>query len=343
LQVYEERYWPQQNELLAWAACSGNIEILQHFLQRPAVHKLNIVSKLFEAPPLHLAVTVTKTLMEWADSRTFDDWLHCNDFISIKLLEEKLQKKDLEEDKTRHGAPNTNGNQYSAKQVCANLLLQAGADIFAVDSSGRIADPGEWAPNEVRIWWCEFVAKETLKIKNDLNAAGTGTAVVAALVATASFVGPLTPPLNYVGMSSGTATVDVGVQVTEALIKAFLVTNSLSFYLAITSIMLAIMPSLPIPKEGLVFGPYDDLKRSQRSISIAIGMLLASIISVLISFAASSLVVIPSHHRWLMASSTSIGGLFCCVGIFFFFLRFLRLIRPQNTFIEKLYQKIGKL
>jgi hypothetical protein len=94
-------------------------------------------------------------------------------------------------------------------------------------------------------------------------------------------------------MSPGIATVDVGVQVIEILIKV-LMNNSLSFYLAITSIMLAIMPSLPIPKEGLVSGPCDDLKRSQRT--IAIGMLLASIISVLISFAAFSLVVIPLQH-----------------------------------------------
>jgi hypothetical protein len=144
-------------------------------------------------------------------------------------------------------------------------------------------------------------------------------------------------------MSSGTATVDFGVQVTEILIKVFLVSNGLSFYLAITSIMLAIMPSLPIPKEGLVFGPCDDIKRSRRTISIAIGMLLASIISVLISFAASSLVVIPLQHRGLMAYSTSIGGLICCIGIFSFFLRFLRLICPRNTFIKKLYQRIGKL
>jgi hypothetical protein len=95
-------------------------------------------------------------------------------------------------------------------------------------------------------------------------------------------------------MLFGTATIDVGVQVTKLMIKVFLVNNGLSFYLAMTSIMLAIMPSLPIPKEGLVFGPCDDLK--QRTISIAIGMLLASIISVIISFAASLLVVIPLQH-----------------------------------------------
>jgi hypothetical protein len=265
-------------------------------------------------------------------------------------LERKLQEQDLDEDsaivnidKTKYGAPNINRHQYSARQACANLLLQAGADILATDKNGCMADPGAMAPDQARIWWYELVAKETLNIKNNLNVAGSGTAVVATLVATASFVGPLQPPHNYVAMSPGTATIDVGVQVTELLIKVFLVSNSLSFYLAITSIMLAIMPSLPIPKEGLVSGPCNDLKRSRRTISIAIGMLLVSIISVLISFAASSLLVIPSQHRGLIAYSTLIGGSICCIGILFFSLRFLRLIFPRNTFIKKLYHRIGKL
>ncbi|CAM6058043.1 unnamed protein product [Sphagnum tenellum] len=84
-----------------------------------------------------------------------------------------------------YGVPDR--NQYSAKQACAKLLLQYGADILATDENRRMADPGAEATNEARIWWYEFVAKETLNIKNDLNAAGTGTAVVATLVATASF------------------------------------------------------------------------------------------------------------------------------------------------------------
>ncbi|CAM6048015.1 unnamed protein product [Sphagnum compactum] len=348
---YNELYPPKKNKFLSCAASSANVEILQHFLQKGNVDKLNVISDPYEGPPLHLAIKAKTFWRGWPDSRTFDDWLHCNDFISIELLEKKLGEQDHEEDnaiantdKTKYGVPDITTNQYSARKACANLLLQAGADILSTDENQRMADPGELAPNEARIWWYELVAKETLNIKTDLNAAATGTAVVATLVATASFAGPLHPPLNYVAMSSGTATVAVGVQVTKLLIKVFLMSNGLAFYLAIASIMLAIMPSLPIPKEGLVSGPCDDLKRSRRTISIAIGMLLASIISVLISFAASSLVVIPLQHQRLMAySSTSIGGLMCCIGIFFFSLRLLRLIHPQNTFIKKLYQSIGKL
>ncbi len=63
----------------------------------------------------------------WLDSRKFDDCFHCNDFISIELLEKRLREKDLEEDsvianidKTKYGVPNTNKYQYSGKQACAN-------------------------------------------------------------------------------------------------------------------------------------------------------------------------------------------------------------------------------
>jgi hypothetical protein len=337
LQERQKLYLPKKNKILATAALSGNIQMLQLFLQKDDVDKLNVVCDPFEAPPLHLALEQKEFSLWQAESRSFDNWLHCNDFISIKSLEQNLRKQHRRKDSA---IAITERNVDDTTRACVDLLLQAGADILAIDKKGSIAHPES---NEAKKWWYELVGKETLNIKNDLNAAGTGTAVVAALVATASFVGPLQPPLNYVAMSSGTTTVDVEVQVTELLIKVFLVTNSLSFYLAITSIMLAIMPSLPIPKEGLLFGPCDDLKRSRRTISIAIGMLLASIISVLVSFAASSLAVIPSQHRSLMAYSTSVGGLICCVGIFFFFLRFLRLICRQNIFIRKLYQRIGKL
>ncbi|CAM6030504.1 unnamed protein product [Sphagnum balticum] len=345
---YKKLFPNKKNIFIGCAALSGNVEILQLFLQTEDVDELNIVSYPFGAPPLILAVEARTFWRGWPNSRTFDDGVHCNDFISIELLEKKLGKKDLKGDSAIANTNKTidfkcNMNQYSVKQVCASLLLQAGADILSTDRNGRMADPGVLAPNEARIWWYELVAKETLNIKNDVNAAGTAAAVVATLVATASFVGPLQPPLNYVAMSSGTALVDFGVQVTEILIKVFLVSNGLSFYLAITSILLAIMPSLRIPREGLVFGPYDDIKRSRRTISIAIVMLLVSIISVLISFAASSLVVIPLQHRGLMAYSTSIGGLICCIGIIFFLLRFLRLICPRNTVIKKLYHRFGIL
>ncbi len=222
-------------------------------------------------------------------------------------------------------------------------MLQAGADIWAKDQMGNWADPGAAASDGGRKWWYERVAKETENTRNQLNAAGTGIAVVAALVATASFVGPLQPPLGYVSMPSGSTTIDLGVQETQFMIRVFVVTNSLSFYLAIASIMLAIVPSLPIPQDGLLFGVRDELQRSRKTVSIAIAMLLASIISVLISFAASSLAVVHRQHKELTLYTTLAGGLACIVVIFFFSLRLLRLILTKNTLIINLYETFSRL
>jgi hypothetical protein len=89
------------------AAYSGNVEILQFFLQKDNVDKLNVVCDPFGAPPLHLAVDVETILERWPNLRTFDDWLHCNGFINIELLEKKLQEQDYEEDSA---IANTNKN-----------------------------------------------------------------------------------------------------------------------------------------------------------------------------------------------------------------------------------------
>jgi len=83
-----------------------------------------------------------------------------------------MREQDLEEDsviankdRTKYCAPNIN-RKDSARRACANLLLQAGADILTTDKNRHMADPGvDWACNETRIWWCEFVAKETSNIK----------------------------------------------------------------------------------------------------------------------------------------------------------------------------------
>jgi len=61
-------------------------------------------------------------------------------------------------------------------------------------------------------------------------------------------------------------------------------------------------------------------------------MFLASIISVLTSFAASSLVMIPLQHQGLMAYSMSIGGLICCIEIFFLFFTLFEIDLPSKYF-----------
>jgi hypothetical protein len=80
----------------------------------------------------------------------------------------------------------------------------------------------------------------TLKtsISNDANA----TLVVAALVATTSFIGPLQPPL---GLSGDGGYVDTS----RKSVRVYLVSNSLSFFFSIKSILMAVLLAIPMPKE----------------------------------------------------------------------------------------------
>lgn len=321
------------------AASSGDLEILQLFLSKEFVHQLNSSYKSVSEtnleeypPPLHFAVHGKPPVVNFT----------LCDFLSPELL--LSSKNDLDaKDKFQRWKGSECYAVDIERQGCINLLLQAGADIWAKDKMGNWADPGATARPEARLWWYERVAKETDNIRKQLNAAGTGIAVVAALVATASFLGPLQPPLGYVSMPSGPTTIDLGVQETQFMIRIFIVSNSLSFYLAIASIMLAIVPSLPIPQDGLLFGVREELQRSRKTVSIAIAMLLASIISVLISFAASSLAVVHRQHKALTLYTTLAGGLACIVVIFFFSLRLLRLILTKNTLIINLYETFSRL
>jgi len=52
-------------------------------------------------------------------------------------------------------------------------------------------------PEKVQNWWLLKVAKEDQENKNKLITAANVVSVTAALVAMASFVGPLQPPLDY--------------------------------------------------------------------------------------------------------------------------------------------------
>jgi hypothetical protein len=343
-------YPSKKNYCLHLAASSGDLEILQLFLSKEFVDHLNSSYKSDSEtdleeypPPLHFAVHEKSPVVNFPEElEVFDRLRTIRDFLSPESLLSSEEDLEAKGKYARWGGPRYYADDIE-RQGCINLLLQAGADIWAKDKMGNWADPGATASAKARLRWYERVAKETDNIRKQLNAAGTGIAVVAALVATASFVGPLQPPLSYVSMPSGPTTIDLGVQETQFMIRVFVVSNSLSFYLAIASIMLAIVPSLPIPQNGLLFGVREELQRSRKTVSIAIAMLLASIISVLISFAASSLAVVHRQHKGLTLYTTLAGGLACIVVIFFFSLRLLRLILTKNTFIINLYETFSRL
>jgi MFS family permease len=220
------------------------------------------------------------------------------------------------------------------------MLMQAGVDIWQEDDEGTLAEPGPEASTKVRMWWYEAIARDTSEAKKNLNDAANAISVVAALVATASYVGPLQPPLGY--GTTDPSVLDM-VQTTKLSIRVFVVTNCLSFYLAIGSILFAVVPSLPTPQESL----HEEWRRSKRTIGIAILFLLMSIVGVLISFAAASNVGMADHYSWhgsgLAFYPTMFGGLICLFGIITFFVRLLRLVFDKNERIRRLYQKLPKV
>ncbi|CAM6083527.1 unnamed protein product [Calypogeia fissa] len=79
---------------------------------------------------------------------------------------------------------------------CIDLLIQAGLDMEQPNDSGEPPRPGLSAPNELTTWWFDKLAKQSQEAKTNLAAAANAISVTAALVATASYVGPLQPPLG---------------------------------------------------------------------------------------------------------------------------------------------------
>ncbi|KAG0555069.1 hypothetical protein KC19_12G142100 [Ceratodon purpureus] len=265
---------------------------------------------------------------------------------------------------------------YGSKKVCTKLLLQAGVNIWptedyqipasssnkkswqdlrkhfgihlkpidqefdigaSLNQANAIPDPGIDANDDDRLWWYELVARETQEAQNNFNAAGSATAVVATLVATASFIGPLQPPLGYGSDGSSISTLNT-VQVTRGLpIRVFMVSNSLSFYLAIASILLAIMPSLPVPQDGL----REELHRYRRIVAWAITMLLMSILGILISFTAALIAVVPEDYQWgLKFYPAFAGSMVCILVLFVFFLRLMRVIFDRNRHVKSFYRMV---
>jgi hypothetical protein len=83
------------------------------------------------------------------------------------------------------------------RPACITMLMQAGVDIWQRDDERSLAEPGPEASTDLRTWWYGTIARDISEAKKDLNDAANAISVVAALVATVSYVGPLQPPLGY--------------------------------------------------------------------------------------------------------------------------------------------------
>ncbi|KAL2654224.1 hypothetical protein R1flu_022352 [Riccia fluitans] len=121
----------------------------------------------------------------------------------------------------------------SKRKGCISLLLQAGVDIWQANPQMEIANPGANASPNFRLWWYEKLLKETQELRAGFNTAANAVSVIGALVATASFVGPLQPPLSY-GSSADSPSHNVveTVHVEITSVRVFMVCDTLAYYFA---------------------------------------------------------------------------------------------------------------
>ncbi len=127
--------------LLMLAASAADRDSLQRLLGIDlAIDKLNIGCDRFHGVlPLAAAVDSNALPINYCvgedTSRRFDRFLHCNDFMSIALLEKELDKRHAEEDKNIASRTlHVDRNGYEVKKQCVTLLLQAGGDILLATS-----------------------------------------------------------------------------------------------------------------------------------------------------------------------------------------------------------------
>ncbi|KAL3682238.1 hypothetical protein R1sor_000260 [Riccia sorocarpa] len=223
----------------------------------------------------------------------------------------------------------------SRRQGCINLLLQEGLDIWETNKSGKIPDPGPKASPGYSLWWYERLARETLDQKTSFNVAGSAVSVTAALVATASYIGPLQPPLAYSWEDKdGVSKVQTGI----IAVHVFFVLNTLAFYLAIAAVVLSFTPALPAPHEST----HAELKRIRRSVLWALMLLIVSLIAILSAFASASIVVVSSAERWLTTAPVVVGCIICVVVLIFCCIRAAKLMSHKKSWLVGYIEKRRK-
>ncbi|KAG0605588.1 hypothetical protein M758_9G071100 [Ceratodon purpureus] len=211
--------------------------------------------------------------------------------------------------------------------VCINIMLQVGFDSWCCDKDGREPYPGVGASIEAYRSWYERVETEVFNYKQKLNGAMGAISVIATLVATASFIGPLQPPLGYDG-------VDGYVQSSYVLVRTYFICNGLSFYIAVASLLAAVTPAIPMLREST----QQEIRRSQRNSKIAMCLLLFSIIAILVSFSCSSIVVMRpfhGHDRRMMFYTIGVGASVCIVILVSFTTRMMEQIFNQPDLMKR--------
>ncbi|CAM6103581.1 unnamed protein product [Calypogeia fissa] len=251
---------------------------------------------------------------------------HLLDYVTCKQLLLKDQRGKVDK---------RVGDTFLAdRKGCVDLLLQAGCDIFKSNRDKQVPYPrGKLSSSaEFLSWWYKKQAMEFAAIQNSLYNAANAISVTATLVATTSFVGPLQPPRSY--------TLDRQVEYEDGWVATFVFCNTLSFYLAVVALIFSLIPALPVPQQAM----FDELRRTRNMVTVAVGAVFLSILSILIAFASSSMAVVTPKldsalGQNLTISSVSIGGFMILVALVFFIIRLLGICFPKSSRIRQLYLK----
>jgi hypothetical protein len=199
---------------LHYSAFFGQVEATRAILRSKVYDQFALSHN--KSTALHYAVTLNNT---FARERIQHQFLALQDFmpygsVAPTVIQNSPPSRDVKDPR------NYTGNERS----CINLLLQAGIDVWTTNEDGEAPFPGSMANSLASQWWYEKVVSEILQVKKSLSGAANATSVIAALVATASFVGPLQPPRGYDSTSGY-------IRINQMLIQIYLISNCLSFFL----------------------------------------------------------------------------------------------------------------
>ncbi|CAM6095905.1 unnamed protein product [Calypogeia fissa] len=303
IRTKRKRPWPA----LHIAANAGNYEMVKMFLDDP--HCDTYSEDWNGNTALHHALAVV-TIGEFHP--------HLLEYIDCEHVQDNdprnRQNKKIAED-----------DPLTDRQGCINLLLRSGCDVFKTNKDGQHPHPqGKLVNNSTfRTWWSDRQGKEFDATQGTLSSAANAIAVVAALVATASYVGPLQPPMGYAGDPSQ-------IQAANLWVLIFIFCDTMSFYLAIVAIILSLIPNLPMPQQHM----RDEVRRTLRMVTISVIALFPSIIFVLIAFISGSMAVVSANATSIGGSlsitTASIGGFMCFMTFIVFAFRLLAFAFPQK-------------
>ena len=245
------------------------------------------------------------------------------DYVSIEHFRLRSPKKN---------------KQASEVIGCMEILMQAGHDMNKTNLYGNYPELSPTTPEVVRQWWYKKFTKLTREQLNNLFGAANAVSVTGALVATASFAGPLQPPL---GLASGASEdwLNNYAQFTYPSVEAFFFCDNLTFYLSMASIILAMIPFLPISHEGIL----REVQVAQKTLQAAVVVLFMSIVFLICAFFAATMSIVPKEYwryKSLTMFTTGIGGMICIIVLVLFSLRLLRVIKVKNTFVLNAYNAI---